>query len=68
MNEAATDVSPGAEQASPAPVTGAEDCHCGHPDAEHDAVARRYCAATSSAGLHRGCICRAAPRKPYRYR
>jgi hypothetical protein len=42
-------------QAPPA----AELCTCGHPESEHDVVARRYCSATSSADLVRGCICRA---------
>jgi len=33
-------------------------CMCGHVELEHDAIARRYCAATTSAALTRGCICR----------
>jgi hypothetical protein len=33
-------------------------CQCGHAEVEHDAIARRYCAATWSAELTRGCICR----------
>lgn len=32
-------------------------CGCGHPRDEHDQVAVRYCAATASNQLHRGCIC-----------
>jgi hypothetical protein len=30
---------------------------CAHPLADHDATGRRYCAATSTMGLTRGCIC-----------
>ena len=32
-------------------------CACGHPVADHDSVALRYCRATASGSLHRGCIC-----------
>lgn len=44
----------------PTPVTEAQRCACGHLTAHHDAVARRYCAATSAGALTRGCVCRAA--------
>jgi hypothetical protein len=30
---------------------------CGHPDTAHDDIARRYCKATLSSALSRGCIC-----------
>jgi len=40
--------------------TAVKRCTCGHAEHEHDAIARRYCAATSSAGLTRGCVCRVA--------
>ena len=46
--------------ASPAPDIAAKLCACGHTELEHDAIARRYCAATSSGDLTRGCICREA--------
>lgn len=36
-------------------------CTCGHGDEDHDAIARRYCAATIAAALPRGCICSAPP-------
>jgi hypothetical protein len=32
-------------------------CACGHPIAEHDSVASRYCKATASAAMRRGCVC-----------
>jgi hypothetical protein len=32
-------------------------CPCGHDDAAHDAIARRYCGATITGNLERGCIC-----------
>jgi hypothetical protein len=32
-------------------------CACGHPMEEHDPVAARYCRATASGDLERGCIC-----------
>jgi len=44
--------------ASPSPDTALQRCMCGHIELEHDAIARRYCAATSSGELTRGCICR----------
>jgi hypothetical protein len=31
---------------------------CGHPLRDHDALGTRFCAATATAGLSRGCICR----------
>ena len=42
-------------QITPIPVT--ELCHCGHTEAEHDPVALRYCRATMSGVLRRGCTC-----------
>jgi hypothetical protein len=41
-------------------------CLCGHPDSQHDAVASRYCAATSQSALPRQCIC-AVPAEPKSY-
>lgn len=32
-------------------------CACGHPTKSHDAKASRYCDATTSNHLQRGCIC-----------
>jgi hypothetical protein len=32
-------------------------CACGHPMEEHDPIAARYCRATTSGDLQRGCIC-----------
>jgi hypothetical protein len=52
--------------ATPVPDTAVQRCTCGHAELEHDAVARRYCAATSSAELTRDCICRVASGRPQR--
>ncbi|MEU4746175.1 RGCVC family protein [Actinosynnema sp. NPDC023658] len=30
---------------------------CPHPADAHDPLARRFCAATRTGGLHRGCLC-----------
>lgn len=30
---------------------------CAHPEAAHDAIARRYCDATVANAMSRGCIC-----------
>ncbi|MEJ2854243.1 MULTISPECIES: RGCVC family protein [unclassified Saccharothrix] len=30
---------------------------CTHPADTHDALSRRFCAATRAGGLHRGCLC-----------
>jgi hypothetical protein len=32
---------------------------CAHPLATHDRIAARYCEATQSSAIARGCICRA---------
>ncbi|MGH3377243.1 MAG: RGCVC family protein [Actinoallomurus sp.] len=32
-------------------------CACGHPVADHDPVAARYCRATAAGSLLRGCVC-----------
>jgi hypothetical protein len=42
------------------PVAQALACACGHLDAEHDAIATRYCLATTTGHLDRGCICAGA--------
>ena len=43
----------------PAPAESLlEACACGHPHADHDAIAARYCAATIAGSLARGCVCR----------
>jgi hypothetical protein len=31
---------------------------CAHPRAFHDVVASRYCAASASSALARGCVCK----------
>jgi hypothetical protein len=38
----------------------AKQCACGHNVASHDEIASRYCAATTSGRLVRGCICKPA--------
>ena len=35
-------------------------CACGHPVADHDSVAARYCRATASGSLRRDCVCAVA--------
>ena len=42
--------------ASPVAATVGE-CRCGHRTDAHDPIALRYCAATKTAALTRGCIC-----------
>jgi hypothetical protein len=32
---------------------------CPHPAAAHDVISRRFCSATLSGAITRGCICRA---------
>ena len=40
-------------------VTAAASCDvCGHPTAAHDRISSRFCQATQSGALSRGCICR----------
>ena len=46
------------------PAAAVEPCMCGHVELDHDAIARRYCAATTSGDLTRGCICREASNRP----
>lgn len=41
-----------------------ELCVCGHPIEQHDTIAARYCAATISGDLVRGCVCAAVPDSP----
>jgi len=45
---------------SPSDESSAETCVCGHPIADHDAIATRYCAVTVAGSLDRGCVCSAA--------
>jgi hypothetical protein len=51
---------------TPQPVANDEPapqrCGCGHLHETHDKIAARYCAATQTAGVTRGCICRFAPK------
>jgi hypothetical protein len=42
--------------ARPDAVEGACDM-CPHPVAAHDAISLRFCSATRSAALSRGCVC-----------
>jgi hypothetical protein len=55
-----TKVKPLPETPTPAPT----HCACGHPFTQHDSIASRYCAATASGGLQRGCICAAVLVEP----
>ncbi|WP_354670808.1 RGCVC family protein [Actinomadura sp. DC4] len=49
-DDAKNDVSQ--DETPPSPL-----CACGHPIDAHDAVASRYCRATASGDLQRGCVC-----------
>ena len=42
---------------APAEERPAATCACGHPQAQHDRIAARYCLATAAGGLARGCVC-----------
>jgi hypothetical protein len=47
--------------------SGAErECTCGHRSETHDLIAGRYCAATKSSALIRGCICDTTPKASVR--
>lgn len=48
---------PGPASPAAAPLPDALACGCGHPLADHDAIAARYCLATANGQLDRGCIC-----------
>jgi hypothetical protein len=41
----------------PATEPTEETCECGHPRAQHDVIAARYCVATTAGSLDRGCVC-----------
>lgn len=44
--------------------SGVDSCDvCGHADVVHDAIARRFCAATMTGALTRNCICPSTPTK-----
>jgi hypothetical protein len=44
-----------ARDAADGPIHGCDVCS--HPDASHDLIARRYCAATLANAIARKCIC-----------
>jgi hypothetical protein len=46
-----------APASTPAVESQATTCVCGHPQAQHDAIATRYCLATAVSHLTRGCVC-----------
>lgn len=46
---------------TPTPAQATDLCHCGHTDAEHDAVATYYCRVTLSQALARTCTCPVDP-------
>lgn len=56
-SEASTVTSPPTARAQ----TAAHQCGCGHLNKAHDKIAARYCAATQTGALTRGCICHHAP-------
>src|SRR3954464_12095782 len=41
----------------PTHVASADECECGHPIADHDAIAARYCRATATGALPPACMC-----------
>ncbi|MDQ7806642.1 RGCVC family protein [Amycolatopsis sp. A133] len=46
------------------PRNGTQCPSCPHPLGTHDAIARRYCAATAAGhGTDRGCVCGKVPAK-----
>ncbi len=45
-----------AQNAAPVPLCDV----CRHTEASHDAIGRRFCAATLNGALTRGCICRSS--------
>jgi hypothetical protein len=53
---------PPAPAAAPPADPQGVTCACGHPQAQHDKIALRYCLATAAGGLDRGCICTDAPK------
>jgi len=59
MSRSAADVSAVAVE----PVVGTmPGCAvCSHPRALHDHIATRFCAATASSALSRGCVCPVPP-------
>lgn len=48
------------------PFLATDMCHCGHTEDKHDPVAHRYCQATLSEALPRGCVCQVGPHVPAR--
>jgi hypothetical protein len=56
MTNIATNSDPSPDAATSAAVDPVLDC-CGHLESAHDAVAKRFCAATQRGSLTRGCIC-----------
>ncbi|SDX84537.1 hypothetical protein SAMN05661080_01435 [Modestobacter sp. DSM 44400] len=44
----------------PAPVDQTGCAACPHPLTEHDPIGLRFCRATSSGTVSRGCVCRSA--------
>lgn len=40
------------------------ECCCGHRWEAHDLIALRYCVATKTAGLARGCVCPPTAKTP----
>jgi hypothetical protein len=45
---------------APAGASSAQCAMCDHEMVAHDAIGRRYCAATQAQALGRNCICRPA--------
>ena len=42
------------------PATGTRCAACAHPAPDHDVIGLRFCTATLSGDLSRGCICRSS--------
>jgi hypothetical protein len=56
---ASTDVTPETREGVTGTETVAEDVclACAHPWARHDVISARYCTATITGALTRGCVC-----------
>jgi hypothetical protein len=46
---------------SRSPESSIRECACGHAADDHDGIALRYCAATKTSAIARGCICSPQP-------
>jgi hypothetical protein len=57
---ACADQEEGLPEVTPQPLDGAGCDVCRHAIVDHDAIALRFCRATQSAAIVRGCVCQPA--------